>query len=68
MLPLEDRGRKFLPRTPWGEKPEHWTPRKTVRRIIAHERFHTAEIIQRKAWLLLGVPDIRRSRQMADGR
>jgi hypothetical protein len=55
-LPAADRGRKFLPQTPWGEKPEHWTPRKSLRRIIAHERFHTAEIEQRKAWVLLGVP------------
>jgi hypothetical protein len=57
-----DRGRKFFPQTPWGEKPEHWTPRKTLRRIIAHERFHTAEIIQRRTWILLGVPDFTRSR------
>jgi predicted RNase H-like HicB family nuclease len=59
-LSAEHRGRMFLPQTPWGAKPEHWTPRKTLRRIIAHERFHTAEIIQRKTWVLLGVPDFTR--------
>ena len=58
-LSLDDRRRMFLPRTPWGEKPEHWTARKVLRRIIAHERFHTAEIQQRLAWLKLGVPDFR---------
>jgi hypothetical protein len=31
-----------------------------VRRVIAHERFHTAEIRQRLAWLLVGVPSFTR--------
>lgn len=35
---------------------EDWTVRKTLRRMIAHERMHTAEIRQRMAWLLVGVP------------
>ena len=54
-----DRGRLFRPQTPWGAKPEHWTARKALRRIIGHERFHTAEIRQRLSWLLLGVPEFR---------
>lgn len=56
-LSSEERGRLYYPRTPWGEKPEHWTARKALRRIIAHERFHTAEIQQRLAWILVGVPE-----------
>ena len=35
-----------------------WTARKLVRRLINHERFHTKEIEQRLAWLLLAVPDV----------
>jgi hypothetical protein len=56
----EDRGRVFHPVRPWGDGPEAWTPRKAIRRIIGHERFHTKEIEQRLAWLLLGVPDFTR--------
>jgi hypothetical protein len=55
----EDRGRRFEPQRPWQSSPEHWTARKVLRRAIAHERFHTAEIRQRLAWLLLGVPEFR---------
>jgi hypothetical protein len=44
----------------WQETAEHWTARKVVRRVIAHERFHTAEIRQRQGWILLGVPDFGR--------
>jgi hypothetical protein len=33
--------------------------RKLVRRIISHERAHTAEIEQRRTWLLAGVPEYR---------
>ncbi len=33
-----------------------WTLRKMLRRTIRHERFHTKEIEQRLAWLLLGTP------------
>jgi hypothetical protein len=31
-----------------------------IRRVISHERFHTAEIRQRLCWLLVGIPDVRR--------
>jgi hypothetical protein len=37
--------------------------RKVLRRTISHERFHTKEIEQRLAWLLLGVPDFSRARK-----
>jgi hypothetical protein len=56
-LPAEDRGRRFEPVRSWQASPEHWTARKVIRRVISHERFHTAEIRQRLAWLLVGVPD-----------
>jgi hypothetical protein len=46
----------------WQDRPEHWTARKAIRRIIGHERFHTKEIEQRLAWLLLGVPDFTQTR------
>jgi hypothetical protein len=52
-LTEDDRSRLFKHR-PGPE--EHWTVRKALRRFIAHERFHTREIEQRLAWLLLGVP------------
>jgi hypothetical protein len=38
---------------------EHWTVRKALRRFISHERFHTKEIEQRLAWLLLGTPQVK---------
>jgi hypothetical protein len=37
---------------------EHWTVRKALRRIISHERFHTKEIEQQLAWLLVGPPEL----------
>lgn len=37
---------------------EQWTVRKGLRRLIAHERFHTKEIEQRLAWLLVGAPHL----------
>lgn len=58
-LSAEERGRVFRPKRPWRDSPEEWTARKAIRRIIAHERFHTKEIQQRLAWLLLGVPEFR---------
>jgi DinB family protein len=44
---------------------EHWTVRKALRRFISHERFHTREIEQRLAWLLLGTPVLDRNRVAA---
>jgi hypothetical protein len=35
-----------------------WSARKVVRRLINHERFHTKEIEQRLAWLLLALPEV----------
>jgi hypothetical protein len=32
--------------------------RKLARRIITHERGHAAEIMQRRTWILLGVPEL----------
>jgi uncharacterized damage-inducible protein DinB len=47
----------FQRRHPWQNAGyEHWTVRKALRRLIAHERFHTREIEQQLAWLLLGTP------------
>jgi hypothetical protein len=57
----EERATMFRVQRAWQDRPEHWTARKTVRRIIGHERFHTKEIEQRLAWLLLGVPAFQRS-------
>ena len=58
----------FRPRRSWQEGSEIWTVRKVLRRVIDHERFHTAEIQQRLTWLLLGVPDFTNSgtRRQAD--
>ena len=56
-LTPDERGVLFRVTRPWQERPEHWTARKAMRRIISHERFHTKEIEQRLAWLLLGVPE-----------
>ncbi|HLF79331.1 MAG TPA: hypothetical protein VJB57_17755 [Dehalococcoidia bacterium] len=41
---------------PRGES--EWTARKSLRRILNHQRFHTREVQQRLAWLTLGVPEI----------
>lgn len=52
-------GRKFRLRQPWQQSgEENWTVPKALRRIIAHERFHTKEIDQRLAWLLMGMPTV----------
>jgi DinB superfamily len=61
---LSDRelSRVFRPRRSWQDGSEMWTVRKVLRRVISHERFHTAEIEQRLTWLLLGVPDFGSSR------
>jgi hypothetical protein len=55
------RGRTYLPRHPGRDLPEQWTMRKALRRMIAHERVHTAEIVHRRTWLLLGPPGSGRS-------
>jgi predicted RNase H-like HicB family nuclease len=59
-LTPEERGRRFTRTLSWQTASEHWTARKVVRRVIGHERFHTAEIRQRLTWILLGTPDFRR--------
>jgi hypothetical protein len=53
------RSRTYRPVRPGRSTPEDWTVRKLLRRIISHERHHAAEIVQRRAWLLLGVPRLR---------
>ena len=58
-LGADDRGRLFKPQRVWQDRPEDWTVRKVIRRVISHERFHTAEIRQRISWLLVGVPRFR---------
>jgi hypothetical protein len=58
-LPDDQRMRRFEPVRSWQSGPEHWAARKVVRRVISHERFHTAEIRQRLSWLLVGVPRFR---------
>ncbi len=52
----EGLARAFAPVRPSRDIADCWTVRKVVRRIISHDRAHTAEIIQRRTWLLLGVP------------
>ncbi len=58
---LSDVGRErvFHPVRLGHDHAEEWTVRKVLRRVISHDRAHTAEIIQRRTWLLLGVPDNR---------
>jgi len=51
------RERVYRPVRPGLVTPGSWTVRKMVRRIISHDRAHTAEILQRRTWILLGVPD-----------
>ena len=46
----------YRPVRPGRTEPEDWNARKLVRRIISHERGHAAEIQQRRAWILVGVP------------
>jgi hypothetical protein len=53
------RSRVYRPVRPGRSMPEDWTVRKVLRRIVSHERHHAAEIAQRRAWLLLGVPRLR---------
>jgi hypothetical protein len=60
-LSHDERATTFRVQRSWQDRPEHWTARKAIRRIIGHERFHTKEIEQRLAWLLLGVPAFSRT-------
>jgi len=57
---LSDAGRSqsYRPVRPGQSMPEEWTVRKVVRRVISHERAHTAEVVQRKSWVLLGTPKV----------
>jgi hypothetical protein len=56
-----DLAAEYRKRQPWQAAGfEHWTARKALRRIISHERFHTREIEQRLAWLLIGAPKLAR--------
>jgi predicted RNase H-like HicB family nuclease len=48
--------RSYRPVRPGATVAEEWTVRKAFRRIISHQRAHTAEIVQRRTWLLLGTP------------
>jgi DinB family protein len=52
----DGRSRLYRPLRPGQSAPEEWTVRKMLRRTISHERAHTAEIQQRRTWLVLGVP------------
>ena len=47
--------RLYHPVRPGGSSGE-WTMRKVLRRLISHDRAHAAEIVQRRTWLLPGVP------------
>jgi hypothetical protein len=58
-LSQAERSKVFYVTRSWQDRSEHWTVRKTIRRIISHERFHTKEIQQRLSWILLGVPEFR---------
>ena len=60
---LDDEGRfrVWRPVHPGSADAEEWTARKVVRRRISHLRAHTAEIAQRRTWVLLGAPLIERA-------
>jgi hypothetical protein len=51
----ERSGRVYRSSSPRGEA--EWTARKSLRRIVNHQRFHTREVMQRLAWLTLGIPE-----------
>jgi hypothetical protein len=54
-----DLAARFEKSQPWQTRgAEHWTVRKALRRAIGHERFHSREVEQRLAWLLLGAPEV----------
>ncbi|MEX2225905.1 MAG: DinB family protein [Dehalococcoidia bacterium] len=52
----EERSRRWMPVRPGRTAAEEWTVRKVMRRIIAHEREHAAEVRLRLTWVLLGLP------------
>jgi hypothetical protein len=54
-----DLGRVFRPVRAGGASPQEWTVRKFLRRAISHQRVHTAEMVQRQTWVLLGAPAVR---------
>jgi hypothetical protein len=57
-LTPEQRARVFRPNWPWREdEGEEWPVRKALRRFIYHERFHTRDIQQTLAWLLMSAPE-----------
>jgi uncharacterized damage-inducible protein DinB len=57
-LTPEQRARTFLPTWPWREdEGEEWPIRKALRRFVYHERFHTRDIQQTLAWLLMSAPE-----------
>jgi hypothetical protein len=51
-----DLSRTWRPVRPGRTAAEEWTVRKIFRRTISHERVHTAEVAQRRSWVLLGIP------------
>ena len=57
---VSDINRLFHPQRPHASlglaEPGEWTVRKTLRRLISHNRAHAAEILQRRTWVLLGAP------------
>ncbi len=55
-LDAEGLSRSYWPVRPGRRQPEEWTVRKVLARLISHERVHTAEIWQRRSWVLLGTP------------
>jgi hypothetical protein len=57
-LSEDERSRVWRPLRPGQSAPEEWTVRKVARRIISHERVHAAEIVQRRTWVLLGIPSL----------
>jgi hypothetical protein len=55
----DERSRVYMPVRPSRTAAEPWTVRKLVARVISHERMHAAEVQQRLAWVLVGVPKLR---------
>ena len=63
----DELGRTFHPIRPGIDAAESWTVRKVLRRLISHERAHTAEIMQRRTWLILGPPLVAKDASRAGG-
>ena len=53
-----ERSRVYRQPDPRRGGEAEWSARKVIRRLINHERFHTKEIEQRLAWLLLALPEV----------